>query len=87
MNLSDYSEKERGNILESMIDELVGLGFPMTGPRQALRAGEDGVCFRSIFRTAQTNEEYSRKWAAELSAFNEFFTQDKYMRHIGYPLS
>ena len=86
MNLADLSRDQRFGLLERMVSSLEELGFSMKGPRSALQAGEDGVCFITIFHAAKESRDFGLEWAAELRAFNELFSQDKYMRHCGYPL-
>jgi hypothetical protein len=87
MSIKQRSAKDRSEVLFRMLDHLERLGFPMSGPRSALSAGEDGICFIKIFHVAKMDQDFSRKWAAELSEFNAFFSNDPYMRHCGYPLT
>jgi hypothetical protein len=87
MPIKQRSAMNRAEVLNRMLDQLERLGFPMKGPRSALNAGEDGICFMKIFYVAKLNAEFCRDWAAELLEFNEFYSNDPYMRHCGYPLS
>ncbi len=83
----DLTDRECISMIDRLLKSLVNWGIdPGYAPRM-FNGGEFGLCFRSIFYAAKSNDKFFETWSKELLLLNQHFAKQKYYaKHCGFPL-